>query len=210
LKKAAAIVWLGWTKTGDVYAYRTQRWKPNAGGIEDLATLIRIRSAGEKINDWIVDEALGGDEKDSSRNMFGEKDLVVQLTEFNLPFVGTNVASDKNVKAGILKLRQFLRVDPTSGRPRLYVSRACADLIREFEIYQFRKNTPVDEESYRERLRNIEDDLVTLVRYGIMAEPIWNAPEQINERYDPESGLPTGPGYVENEYESPFGEGELS
>jgi phage terminase large subunit-like protein len=214
LKKAAALLWTGWTKDGDLYCHRTARWKPRSAGIEDLASVIRIKSAGEKINDWIIDEALGGDPNKQERNAFGEKDIIVQLNDLGLPFVGTNVASDKNVQAGILKLQRFLRVDPVSGRPRLYVARSCYDLIREFEIYQFRKLTAVDDESYRERLRNIEDDIVTLVRYAVMAEPTWNLPEQTPELYDPESGMPVGPGYRQpaGEYQDdrPFGDEELN
>jgi len=192
LRKPTAILWIGWTKDGFVYAYREAKWSPNAGGIADLASLIRTKSAGDtKINDWIMDEALGGNPDDESRNVFGEKPLITQLNEAGLPFLGTNVASDKAVWAGITKVRQLLIPDPISNIPRLRVSRACTQLIREAQIYQFRRDTAVDDESYRERLRNIEDDWITCLRYGIMAEPLWNLPEPMpQQRYDPDSGQP--------------------
>jgi len=216
LKKASAIVCLGWTREGDVYAYRAFEWKPTSGGLEDLASLIRVKCAGEKINDWIMDEALGGDPNKEDLNIFGEKDVIVQLNDLGLPFVGTNVASDKNVKAGVHKVRQFLRVDPVTGHTRLKISRDLHLLIRQFEIYQFKKDTKADEESYRERIRNVGDDQVTCVRYGIMAEPAWSSPEQIREDYDTETGMPTGPGYVQDardfdrDGDQPYGEDELS
>lgn len=197
LKTAAAIGWYAWSKRGNVYKYREAEWRPTSGGAPELANFIRVKSAGDvKINDWILDEALGGKEGDKdnpSFNVFGQKNLIDQLNDAGLPFVGTNVASDKSVMPGIMKVRQFLTPNPLTGLPRFFIFRTCPKTAAQYLIYQWLSDSQADEKVYRERIRKIEDHHLDDDRYAIMAEPAWNAPQlqvQSQVTYDNESGQP--------------------
>ena len=191
LNKPAAIGWYAWSPGGVCYKYREMEWEPNVGGIPDLAKKIRILSGGEHIEDWIMDESMGGAPDQEKINVFGEKTVITQLNDCKLPFIGTNQAGGKAVEAGILKLREFLRPNPSSGLCRFYVFASCPLTIKQYMTYQFKKKTLIDEESYRERLRNIDDDHVTDDRYAIASEPAWNMPKKTAAlEYDGETGTP--------------------
>ena len=190
-KKETALLWLAWSKDGDVYAYREAKYKPTRGGIADLASFIRVKSAGDgKIHDWIMDEALGGTPKPDEFDIFGMEGMIDQLNKEGLPFQGTNINSSKAVESGIMKVSEFLRRDPINGRPRLRIFRSCPLLIKELQIYQYKKSKPADEEAYRELVRKIQDDLVDCLRYGLMAEPAMGFGPVERQEYDQESGIP--------------------
>jgi hypothetical protein len=193
-KKGCMLLWLAWSPDrSHVYAYREATWKPNKGGIEDLAAFIRAKCAGEKINDWIMDESLGGTPKPGEYDIFGLEGVIDQLNDLGLPFVGTNVNSDKAVEAGIIKVKQFLRVDPVTGDTRLKIFQCCTTLIKQLQIYQYRKEKPADEEVYRELIKKIKDDFPDDLRYGIMAEPSPLMPEPQKMDYDLDTGAPLYP-----------------
>ena len=44
------------------------------------------------------------------------------------------------VNSGIEKVRQYLRPNPQTGRPKLYIDPKCVNLIREFESYHWHEN----------------------------------------------------------------------
>lgn len=192
--KPHAVMWLHWDKEGDVYIYRTAMITSTDGGPAELAKKIRILNSGEPINDFIMDESMGGTVQQEKRDNFAQQTFITQLNNAGLPFVGTNQASDKSVEAGIEKVKDWLRADPITHKSRVKIFRSCGNCVKEFKKYQYRRKTPIDDESYREKLRNIDDDLVTCFRYGLMAEPYGlNLPHQTADndiRYDKDSGMP--------------------
>jgi len=167
-RKPSAMVWTAWDPDGNVcYIHQESEFPPTAGGVPELAAHIRVKTSGLLIDDWIGDEAMGGEGK----NIYGQGSVLAQLRNNGIPVVGTNQASDKAFAAGVNKLRSMLTPDPVSKKPRLYIFNTCTKTIKQMMTYQYRKETIVDEELLREHVRNKNDDYPTCIRYGIMAEP---------------------------------------
>ena len=164
IKKASAMLWAAWSPDGDVIFYRAARKQLT---VTELKQFIRVNSSGEKISLWMGDEAMGGE----GLNIWGERSVLEMLRtgENPIPIVGTNQASDKAFEAGVNKVRELLNPEPVSKKPRLFVTKDCMELVDEFEEYQFMPESKADEMTYRERVRSIDDDLITCVRYIVMA-----------------------------------------
>lgn len=167
LRKPSYMCWLAWDRDGHAFVYREAEFAPSDGGVPELAAFIRTKSSGDKIEQWIGDEAMGGDGK----NIFGESSVLVSLRNQGIPVVGTNQESSKSFASGINKMRTFLTADPVSGKPRLYWFESCRKGWKQTQNYQFRTETKADEEMLREHVRNVEDEGPTCVRYAVMAEP---------------------------------------
>lgn len=165
-----ATVWIAWTKDNRPFVYREFKWTPVKGGIEDYATHVRAMSLGEKIHDYLLDPAMGGAPKDEKVNAFGVKDVVTQLNDNNLPFVGVPMEK-KDVEARIMTERAFLRIDPATGFPKLRIAISCPETIRQHGVYQFKRPKPGDDEDLRERIRKIDDHFVDAVGMGLACRP---------------------------------------
>lgn len=194
--KPAAIIGMAWDKReGFVYVYREAEWKPSEGGIADLARLIRARFAGQEIQDWMEDDPFGrpegSDVDPNATNTFGTKSIRDQLRDEGLPFENVSAVSDKDVKAGIMKVRQFLQPDPITGFPRLRFFRSCPKSFRQMQMYRFLEgDQAAKERAYREMIRKVDEDFCDDVRYGIMAEPPMIMAPEAPMRYDGLTGEP--------------------
>jgi len=172
LKKPAALMWAAWHPEGkDLFVYRAMLLD-RLLTVPELKKLIRIKSAGETIQLWMGDEAQGGD----GTNIYGNKSVIEELNDGDdgLPIVGTNHASSKIFKAGVMKVRGMLRPDPITGKASLYCFKEYQGksnwaLNDEFDEYQFLPDTKADEATFRERVRLIDDDLLDDLRYIVMA-----------------------------------------
>lgn len=162
-----AILWRYISPDGVSFVYREAEFPPASGGVKEMAEFIRTKSAGDYIQQWIADEAMGGD----GLNVYGEDSVIRQLQSFGIPVVGTNQDSNKAFSAGVSALRSKLNPDPVTKKPAHYIFKSCNGTARQYQNYQYRKHTAVDEELLREHVRNINDHYVTLDRYGVMAEP---------------------------------------
>ena len=173
-RKFTAILWNAWSPEGECITYRTVKMKDT---VEKIAQRIRAESAGERIDLWIGDEAMGGDGK----NIFGQESVLAQLNELGLPFMGTNQSSDKSFEAGIMKVQEFLTPDPVSGLPSLRIldslntglehidGRRTGSIFWEFGRYRYKKEQKSDEEAFREKVANVDDDYLDCLRYDLMA-----------------------------------------
>lgn len=166
-RKDSAMLWRAISPEGISYTYREGSFSPDSGGVPELAEYIRTRSApDEKIAQWIIDEAMGGEEKQLYGDTIGR-----QLVAAGIPVVGTNLESSKAFAAGIDKVRSKLNPNPIDGKPSHFIFASCTETVKQFMRYRYRKETSVDDEMLRENVANINDDYVTCDRYGMMGEP---------------------------------------
>jgi hypothetical protein len=177
-KKPTAMLWAVWTPENDLWVYRCAKEMMT---VPELKQFIRAQSAGEKIKLFIGDEAMGGD----GLNIYGQKSVLKQLAEGDdrIPVMPTNQSSDKTFESGIFKLREMFGVDPMSGEAQIYIFKSCdwpikyingqtyGSLPWELERYEYRQDQKADEESFRERVRTVDDDLLSDLRYIAMAGP---------------------------------------
>jgi hypothetical protein len=114
----------------------------------------------------------GSDVDENAVNTFGTKSIRDQLRDQGMPFENVTAISDKDVHAGVTKVRDFLQPDGSTGIPRLRFFRSCIKTIRQMQIYRFLEGDKLaKEKAYRELIRKVEEDFCDDVRYGIMAEP---------------------------------------
>lgn len=168
IKKETAMLWGFLTREGDWYFYRAVK---KFMTVPQLKNFIRAQSAGERIQTWIGDEAMGGE----GLNIYGQESVLKQLADGvdAIPVVPTNQSSDKTFEAGIMRLRYLCTPDPITQKPRLYVARDGARaLLDEFDEYQFIPDQKADEMTFRERVRKVNDDLISDARYIVMAESV--------------------------------------
>jgi hypothetical protein len=79
---------------------------------------------------------------------------------------GLHVVRANNGKsAGWATFREYLRLDPSSGRPRLFVFSTCTNLARTIPMQQRDKKRPEDLDT------KLEDHAVDSLRYLMMIRP---------------------------------------
>ena len=188
-KKPSAMLWTVWTPEGDLWVYRcAKEMLPVQAPASEvsLKTFIRAQSAGEKIKLFIGDEAMGGD----GLNVYGQESVLKQLAtgEDRIPVIPTNQCSDKTFEAGIFKLREMFGVDPMNGQSKIYIFKSCdwpvkyingqnyGSLPWELERLEYRQDQKADEETFRERVKTVDDDLSTCLRYIVMAGAQGDSP----------------------------------
>lgn len=180
-RKPSRMIWRAINHDGESFTVQEAEFSPSQGGVPELATFIRVKSAAfERIDDWIIDEAMGGD----GLNIFGKPSVGQGLNDEGIPVVSTNISSDKSFSAGILKVRSKLKIDPLTGKPTHSVFQTCRKTMKQYEKYSYRKKTKIDEELLREHVRNVNDDFVTCDRYGMMAELNYTKQNRIVEQED--------------------------
>jgi hypothetical protein len=175
LKKPTALVWIAWPEPDVCFVYRTKKVKMHVG---DMAQFIRSQSSADgNINLWLADEAMGG----QGTNIFGSDSVIQQFNGLGLPFMPTNQSSDKAFEAGINKLQDMFSPDPITQKPSIFIFQSCiydpewidgkvyGDIVWELRRYQFKKEQKSDEETFREKVRTVDDDYIDCLRYGVMA-----------------------------------------
>ena len=165
-RKATAMLWRVVDPEGTSFAIREAEFAPSTGGVKELANFIRTKCAGQRIDQWIIDEAMGGE----GINVYGQESVAVQLNTLGIPVVGTNLEGDKAFDAGIQLMRTKLLPDPVTGKPTHYILESCDKLKLQYERYRYKRETKTDDESFREAVANVFDDLLTCDRYGMSAE----------------------------------------
>jgi hypothetical protein len=175
LKKPTAIMWICWIEDEVCVVYRTRKVKMPVG---ELAQYIKAQTAPDgKISLWIADEAQGG----KGTNVFGQESVIAQLNELGLPFMPTNQSSDKTFEAGINKLQSMFTPDAITDKPGILIfesnmwepqwidGKTYGNIDWELKRYQYKREQKADEETFRERVRTVDDDLIDDLRYGVMA-----------------------------------------
>lgn len=71
------------------------------------------------------------------------------------------------VNSGIEKVRQALKVDAQTGRPRLYVHQRCVNTIREFETYHWREYK--ESQQVKDVPEKTDDHCMDALRYFIVS-----------------------------------------
>ncbi len=175
-RKPTALDWVAWSDEGEACVYR---WLWGVGGhqkmtVEDLKAFIRAKNAGENVVLMLADEAQGGTGKD----IFGQESVIKMLRSDpnGLRIFGTNQSSEKKFEAGIYKFWEYLK----SGKFKVFQSCdygsgavvdgfRCASLPWQMQHYQYKGLQKQDEETFREKVRGVDDDHIDNCRYILMA-----------------------------------------
>ena len=171
--KATAVLWCVVDRDGKKYAvseYRRQHTIPKIA-----RDIVRLST----VNKYQVVEVVIDQQMNKHNNLVSDEGKTY-FEQFSDAFEsagwgGVDIIPAPNSKNsfedGIHQMKVSLTPAAVNGVPEFRIFRSCQRLIWEFRHYQYRKKQNVDQETYRERIRNVNDDLVTLARYYVMMQP---------------------------------------
>ncbi len=177
IRKPSAIMWACWHPDGRLIVYRTaKKFKT----VPEWKQYIRAKSMGEQIVLWLGDESEG----EEGKNIYGSKSIIASLNDGDdrLPFVQVSKPAG-SYKAGIYKLWEYLTVDPIHQKAKVQVFKSCdhkveningkpcGSLAWEMSKFQYKSEQKSDEETFREKVRKINDDYIDDLRHIVMAGP---------------------------------------
>jgi hypothetical protein len=84
-------------------------------------------------------------------------------------------AASDDKEYGMELVHKALATDPISEKPHFQVMNNCERTIWEFEHYRWMPKKPSDDLTYKPRTRDVDDDLVTTVRYFHAHASAWGA-----------------------------------
>lgn len=84
------------------------------------------------------------------------------------------------VKSGIERVKEFLKPNPQTGRPRLIISPKCVNTIREFESYHWHETS--ESGIIKDIPEKVDDHCMDALRYFIVS---YTQPVQEYERFTP-------------------------
>jgi PBSX family phage terminase large subunit len=171
-RNPAAWVWCAQDYDGNVYVYREfykREWlieeivkgnrKTGEPGVVAL-------SAGETIEQIRIDPSTK-----ATRALTGGSDFDAYLEL--MPRSWALMGANNEVSAGIDKVKTYLKVDPRTGKPRLFIFNTCENLIDEMSNYRYQE-TPANQlakANEKEQPVKKDDHAEDALRYAIMSRP---------------------------------------
>lgn len=144
-------------------------------------------------NEWIIEEICKGNKKTNEPGIIAinDKDKIEGIwidpsTKANrgkdsdwmtyhdhLPKDWSLLPANNEVTAGIDRVKQYLKVDPRTNKPRLYIFDTCKEVIEEMFQYRWEELTPGQEmaKNIKEAPVKKDDHGPDMVRYGVMSRP---------------------------------------
>ncbi len=165
-----AAIWMACDYDGNLYAYREfyqREWKIDEivkgnrhTGEKGLVELSR----GEKIEGIWIDPSTKADRGK-------ESDFTTYLE--NLPKDWSLIPANNSVSTGIDRVKQYLRVNERTGKPRMYVFDTCQNLIDEVIKYRWEEQVPGSEQKKNPKEAPVkkDDHAADAWRYGVMSRP---------------------------------------
>lgn len=177
----SAFLWAAWGPDGTVYFYRAKKAKFT---VPQWKRYLRAASVGEEFAWWGIDEPGAGDGKDinDKENICRQFNSQADPSNPGLPFVQVPKPPG-SFEGGIYRMWDYLLADPVSGKSRFKIFKSLdtdieyfdgkpeGSLVWEIEHYQYRTETKADEETLREKVRLVNDHLISCARYIIQAGP---------------------------------------
>ena len=147
-----AVLWIALSKEGSIYVYDEIYQKSLL--TSELAHLIKAKSP------YYVTMTYGDSAAAQSIKDLTEHGIYV------MPVKKTAHSSKEDyMKGGIEKIKEFLKVQPGTGKPRLLIAPHCQNLIDELMNYTWEEEK--DDKNAPERPQKVRDHAVDALRYFI-------------------------------------------
>lgn len=155
-RSLAVCLWLAITPENDIICYRELSVNQMLAG--DFARKILELSENEYISYTVVDGSIG-DKRGSSAPTIDE-----EFREAGLISVYADKTPGSRV-AGVQLAHKYLKVDETTGKPRLQITSNCKQIIKELSSLPSDPNNPEDVDT------TCEDHAWDALKYGLMSRP---------------------------------------
>lgn len=174
-RNPSAWVWGAVDQDGNVYIYREfyeSEWlideivKGNKG--KNKAGVLTLMK-GEKIEAAYIDPSTRAVRNEKN----GEKVSDFTLYKDALPADFPLLVANNDVTPGIDRVKSFLKPDPVTNKPKLYIFNTCTNLVEELVKYRYREltHTQTGKMNEREEPYKHDDHAVDALRYLIMSRP---------------------------------------
>lgn len=171
-RNPAAFIWGAMDYDGNIYAYREfyeREWhideimKGNKRPGFTGKGVIEL-SGKEKIDGIWIDPSTKADR--------GKESDFTTYTE-NLPKDWSLIPANNSVATGIDRVKQYLRVDERTGKPRMFIFDTCVNLIEEIAQYRYEELTVAQEgqKNTKESPVKKDDHAADAFRYMVMSRP---------------------------------------
>lgn len=169
-RNPACAIWCAMDYDGNIYAYR--EFYESEWFIEEIVKGHRdSREPG--IAKLSQDERLEGIWVDPSTKADRGKESDFTTYLDHLPKDISLIPANNDVSVGIDRIKQYLKPDLRTGKPRLYIFETCEHLIEQLAQYRYEELTPGQEMSknMKETPVKKDDHAVDALRYAIMSRP---------------------------------------
>jgi PBSX family phage terminase large subunit len=174
-RNPAAWVWGAVDPDGAIYIYREfyeREWLIeeiiNGRKDQNKPGVLQLMH-GEKFDRAVIDPST----KAARNEKNGRKVSDFDIYQENLPSDFPLFLANNDVTVGIDRVKTFLKPDPRSGKPRLYIFRSCTNTIDEICKYRYKelKMAQVGKQNEKEEPYKHDDHAVDALRYLIMTQP---------------------------------------
>lgn len=177
-RNAAAWVWGACDYDGNIYVYREfyeKEWL-----IEQICKLgkegkpsVTALMGREKIESAWIDPSTR-----ARRGGTGGSDFDIYLE--NLPGGFPLMLAKNDVSPGIERVKQYLKVDSRTGKPRLFIFDTCVNLIEEMAQYRWAELQPNQQGRTNDKEQPVKynDHANDALRYLIMSRPETEKPQE--------------------------------
>ena len=161
INNPTAFVEVAFLPTGDVYVYN--EFEQTDKILSDLATQLYMLKTPQHVH-WQIDATA------NNRNQVTGTSLREELASFGFPFE----LAPREVGPGVMKMKEYLRVDPKhqnpftgiKGAPRLYISERCVRLWSSMSLFRVDENkTHTTKQNQTEKFRQYKDHLTDALRF---------------------------------------------
>lgn len=145
--------------------------------------------------EWLIEEICNGNQKENQsgalylmrgetidqaridpstravRGATGQSDWDIYID--NLPRDFPLMLANNEKTAGIDKVKSYLKINPATNKPRLFIFETCSNLIEEISRYRYKELSPNQKGlvSEVEEPRKVDDHALDALRYLIMSRP---------------------------------------
>ena len=171
-RNPAAFLWTAVDYDGNLYVYREfyeREWyideivKGNRRPGFQGKGIVEL-SRGEKIEGVWIDPS-------TKANRGKDADFTTYLE--NMPKDWSLIPANNEVGTGIDRVKQYLRVDPRTNRPRLFIFDSCPELIEEIAQYRYEELSAgqTNDKNIKESPVKKDDHAIDALRYAVMSRP---------------------------------------
>jgi PBSX family phage terminase large subunit len=169
-RNPTCAIWCAMDYDGNIYAYREfyqAEWiiEEIVKGRKDTGQLGLTQLAlGEKLEGIWVDPSTKADR--------GKESDYTTYLEY-LPKDWSLIPANNEVANGIDRVKQYLKPDQRTGKPRLFIFETCSNLIEQMAQYRYEELTPGQEmnKNMKESPVKKDDHAVDALRYAMMSRP---------------------------------------
>jgi PBSX family phage terminase large subunit len=174
-RNPSAWIWAAVDGDQNLYVYREfyeREWL-----IEEICKGHRVRNQagvttlmkGEKISMAVIDPSTRAERNEKN----GEKVSDFTIYQDNLPSDFPLATANNDVTAGIDRVKSYMKIDPRTNKPKLFIFDSCTNLIDELCKYRYMElnHSQVGKKNEREQPYKHDDHAVDALRYLIMSQP---------------------------------------